>query len=897
MLLTKFFLPELRPNRVARPRLLERLKQATHAPLVIVSAPAGFGKTSLISEWVRIADLRTAWISLDESDNDPARFWMAVTNAMETLLPGVGKNALDLLSSRQPPAVQSLLTSLLNDLAMYTRVDNHLPPACLVLDDIHQLTNPAIHEGLLFFIERLPHQLQLVMVGRSDPPLALGRLRASGRLLEIRAADLRFSLQESQEFLNGVMGLPLSQAQVQELDTRTEGWIAGLQLAGLAMQGWSRQREDENLGAFIQNFSGDDRFILDYLVEEVLSRLPDEVRDFLLQTSILDHLCGALCDAITALPQGSGQSMLEQLERDNLFLIPLDNHRTWYRYHHLFADLLRHQLERRGTGMVEDLHRRAAAWMAGQDMMPEAIEHALRAKDYAAAADWIEAYGQQAIAQGEYTTLGNWIEAIPETVLYARPQLLMHYAWAMNYLAQIDRYEQVLAAAERLWREQHNPTGLADVLNLRADFAASIGEGPKAGEFARQALELLPDEDAYRRGISWMYLGSAAFLQGDMQAASEALNTGKSLCERSGNLTGARQAAMMLAQVFISRANLPEAARLLEEIRAQTGKRPIYEGLMAGLLLGGIWREWNRLEEAETLLRRVLDSAAFTGQGLYFHLGYLYLAQILIEKGDFSGMQAALAQHAALAEEIGGERIHKLHVAFRAYLSLLSGNSQEAERWVADLVDSPDEPVGFLNEFYHLILVRVWIRQRAVEMNQILDLLENLTRVAQSQQRTGSLVEISMLRALVLEKLGDHTAAVAALEQALMLAQPGGYRRIFLDEGRPLYDLLVQLARSPTHSPNLRNFIAELRNLSANPETPQDTSTAQATNQALIEPLTPRELEVLRLIQNGLSNREIADELYLSLNTVKVHVKNIFGRLEVSSRTQAVRRAEELGLI
>lgn len=897
MLLTKFFLPELRPNRVARSRLIERLNQSNQSPLVLVSAPAGFGKTSLVGEWVHTAGMRAAWVSLDASDNDPARFWKLVAEAMESFFPGVGENARELLSARQPPAAQVLLTALLNDLAVYTGNEREDLPACLVLDDLHQVTNASIHEGLFFLVERLPRQLHLILVGRSDPPLPLGRLRASGRLLEIRATDLRFTLAESLEFLNRVMELPLTSAQVQQLDERTEGWIAGLQLAGLAMQGWSRKRDSDNLTAFIDNFSGSDRYILDYLVEEVLSRLPEEVRTFLLKTSVLEQLCGPLCDAVTGAPPGSGQAMLERLERENLFLIPLDNHRTWYRYHHLFTDLLRHQLERHAVGPGAALHRQAAAWLADQGMLPEAIVQALRGQDFATAAGWIEAYSAKAIARGEYATLKTWIEDLPEMVLYARPRLLLQYAWTLVYLADMDRYERPLAAAERLWREQGDQTGLAEVLNFRADIAATLGEGDRAAELARQSLELLPDEDAFHRGISWMYLGSAAFLLGDTAEAHKALTTGKALCERSGNATGARQSALMLAQVYMAEGDLPTAARLLEEIQAGTGELPIYEGWMARLLLGDIRREWNRLEEAEEMLRRVLEGVEQSGQALYFHMGYLHLAQVLWEKGDPTGAQAAFAQHARLANHLGDPRVQQTGAVFHARQALFSGDLEAAWRWLEDPIVEPDEPVGFINEYFHLTLVRLWIRQGDVESRQALVLLDELEGVALSQQRMGSLIEIWLLRALALGVLQDSAGAGEALEKSLSLAQTGGYRRLYLDEGQPFFNLLARLARQPALSPKLREAISELRSFASELEFTVLESASRAVNQSLIEPLTAREIEVLRLIQAGLSNREIAGQLYLTLNTVKVHVKNIFAKLSVSNRTQAVHRAETLGLI
>jgi len=896
MLLTKFYLPELRPGRVPRPSLLARLEQSASAALVIVSAPAGFGKTSLVSEWVRSTSAPTAWVSLDASDNTPVAFWMAVTTALDALFPGVGRSSRELLSARQPPAPQALVSTLLNDLAREANAAQPAP-SVLVLDDIHCITHPAIYEGLLFFVERLPAYLRLALVGRSDPPLPLGRLRAGGRMLEIRAADLRFTLDESQAFFNRVMGLPLTPAQVRQLAERTEGWVAGLQLAGLAMQSLAGETAGEPLAAFVEHFSGDDRYILDYLLEEVLGRLPQDTRRFLLQTAILDRLCGPLCDAVADLPAGSSQSVLERSERVNLFIIPLDNRRIWYRYHHLFADLLRHQLERQEPALPAVLHRRAASWLAAQSLLPEAIHHALQGQDFAAAAEWIETYGEQAIDRGEYETLIQWAEALPEGILYARPALLMRYAWALSYLGAVDRLEKPLAAAERLYRQQGRSERLADALHLRADLAAAFGDGEKAAALAREALHLLPEDDHHRRGMSWLYLGSAAFLQGDMVAARSAFERAKDLCEHGQNVTGRRLAALMLAQVHVAQGSLPAAAQLVEALQSQIGHLPVYEGQMAGVLLAMIWREWNRLDEAAALLRRILHGVEQTGQMIYFHIAYLHLATVLWDMGDPQGVQLALEGHARLADQIPDPQVKRLGTTLQAQLALLSGDIEAAERWEDAFPWETQAPPGFRSEYFHLARARLWVRQGEGEARQALSLLDALGSLAAQQGRSGSRGEIELLRALALAQTGDGlTAALDALEQALTLAQPGGYRRLFVDEGRPFFSLLAHLLRRPDLPADLRRYATELRALAAQGIVEWDPD-ALAANQSLIEPLTPRELEVLRLIQAGLSNQAIAGELYLTLNTVKVHVKKIFAKLNASSRTQAVCQAEALGLI
>lgn len=902
MLLSKFFLPELRPNRVNRLCLLDRLRQATNCQLVIISAPAGYGKTTLASEWVQSASFNTVWISLDESDNDPVRFWTSLVTAVDRLFPGASKNSQNILAARQPAFHQVLLTALLNDLLL--QHDRKVDPqsTCLVLDDTHLVTDPTIYEGLLYLVEHLPHNMLLALIGRSDPPLPIGRLRASCRVLEIRAADLRFSLEESEDFLNRVMGFALSPERVKQLEERTEGWIAGLQLAGLAMQGLSIGQHFGDIDTFIENFSGDDRYILDYLVEEVLSRLPAEMQTFLLQTSKLDRMCGPLCDAMIGLRTGESQVMLERLERDNLFLIPLDNCRKWYRYHHLFADLLRHQPERLEAEVTEELaadelHRRAASWLAGQDLLPDAIVQALKGRDFGHAAEWMEAYAVDAIDRGEYTTLKNWIEALPQTVLYSRPELLMHYAWILRYLGDMTQYEPPLLAAEKLWREQGNLARLGEVFNLRSDVAAAFGDGASAANFAEQALTLLQEDNWYHRGMSWLYIGENARLQGDMEKAEQAFSTGKTLCERSGNIAWARMGIISLAQVRQAQGKLPDGARLLEEVLAQTGSLPIYEGMMARMLMSMIWREWNRLEEAEQAVRGVLEIVENTGQVIYFSPCYLNLALILWEKGDPAGMQAALEQYARLAEQIQDPVGQNQGSALRAQLAILSGDLETAKAWRESNPLLIEKSIRYQEEPVSLALSRLLARLGAEEAGQALEFLEKLQSCAQAQGRIASLIETRMLKAITLAALKDTVGAAGALEESLKLAQCGGYRRLYLDEGQPLHDLLRLLVQKPALSPELRAYAMQLLTVAQDVQNINPQNDTRLPNLKLIEPLTPREIEVLRLIQTGLSNREIAEKLYLTINTVKVHAKNIFAKLDVTSRTQAVHRAQELGLI
>lgn len=908
MLLSKFFLPELRPNRVDRPHLLERLRQATKCQLVVISAPAGYGKTTLASEWVRAEGCPTAWISLDDSDNDLVRFWAGLISAIDQLYPGTGKNSQSLLAIGQPVPPQVLLTTLLNDLILTTESKTYLQPACLVLDDTHLVNNAVIYECLLYFVEHLTRNLRLVLIGRSDPPLPLGRLRASCRVLEIRAADLRFSLAESQDFLNRVMGLPLSQDRVKRLEARTEGWIAGLQLASLAMQGWIQDQGSEEIDAFIEAFSGDDRYILDYLVEEVLSRLPEETQTFLLQTSILDRMCGPLCDAVTGLPAGKSQALLEQSERENLFLIPLDTHRQWYRYHHLFSDLLRNRSERldgrKAKEAVEALHHRAAVWFGSHGYNDSAICHALASGDLEMAAQLIQQSGETAWFKGEFTTLLRQLFAVPQEIRVAEPRLGILLGWCVTLSGQLDS----LAAAEaeldvieaRLRPASELPVDSSPdaetfgmLCTVRGVMASVFHNDDKAAlEWAQLALRCLPETNLVWRGAATLSIGHAYNARGDVPRSLAMYTEAISLNQAAGNPHLALRSAIYRIMQLYFAGQMTRAIQEIQDLLPATNLlseagQPTFVGAHFTSCL--IRYEWNQLTLAREDVEQVIRlGERWNNQGVII-LGLIYQVFIDLALEDVQGVETALdAARRLVHENEQSARMYAKDIdALQALVWLKRDQIELACSW-AGRQAFPEEPAPSRN-IHSAVLARVLIRSG--QADQALRYLLKARCVLEAHGQITALMEILVLQALALYELGQFETAIQPLQLALEKGEGEGFLRIFLNEGQPLAELLkVAQPRLPECQQEYTKklifaFHATMR------------ASQPAASPTLIEPLTAREIEVLRLIQAGLSNREIADKLYLTLNTVKVHVKNIFAKLDVESRTQAVRRTEELGLI
>jgi LuxR family maltose regulon positive regulatory protein len=901
LLETKLHVPRWRRGLVARPRLSERLSRGAESALTLVSAPAGFGKTTLLAEWLAVvaADGRSvAWLSLDQRDNDPALFWTYLVAALNAGVPAVGAGALALLQPTQP-LNEAGLVALLNDL---DAISNDV---VLVLDDYHVIDARDVQDGMAFLLEHLPPQIHLVIASRADPPLPLARLRGRGELAEIRAADLRFTPGEAAAYLNGVMGLALTGADVAALEGRTEGWIAALQLAALSMQG----REDT--AAFIDGFTGDDRYIVDFLAEEVLQRQPGHVQHFLLQTSILDRLNGPLCDAVTG--QDGGKAKLTALERGNLFLVPLDDRRHWYRYHQLFADVLHARLRDEQPDDVPGLHRRASGWHEQNGEPSEAIRHALAAGDFERAADLIElAIPAMLRVRREAAVLG-WLELLPDEVVRVRPVLSVGFAGALlaggvfeGVEARLRDAEGWLDGATGIRRGSHAPAAEmvvvddaefrrlpAEIELYRAAQALARGDGPGTVRHARRALELSPADDHLGRASAAALLGLASWASGDLDAGQSGYAECMEGLRRAGHIADTFGCAIALADIRRTQGHLGEAMRTYEQAlqRAPQPGGPVLRGT-ADMYVGmsEVHRERDDLPAATQQLLRSQDLGEHAGLPQNRYRWRVAMARIREAEGDLGGALDLLNEAERLYVGDFFPNVRPVP-ALRARVRVARGELGEALGWARERGLSVADDLSYLREFEHITLARVLLArytdERAERSTQeATRLLERLLRAAEEGQRTGSVIEILVLQALARQARGDIPAALASLRRAVMLAEPEGYVRIFSDEGPPMASLLRAAAKQRIAPGYVRLLLAAVTK----------TGGGTPASQGLIEPLSERELDVLRLLRTDLSGPDIARELVVSLNTVRTHTKNIYAKLGVNNRLAAVRRATELDL-
>ncbi len=899
LLATKLFVPQVRPNRVARPALVARLNQALSGKLTLVSAPAGFGKTTLVADWLQQVGRPFTWLSLDEGDNDPNRFLAYLAVALQRIDSHWGQPVQELLRSPQPPALTAMAVALINQIAAGDS------PFVLVLDDYHLLSAPAVHEVLHFLLDRLPppsRGMHLVILSRADPPLPLARLRALGELTEIRADDLRFTPEEAVAFLNQVMGLGLTRQQIAVLESRTEGWVAGLQLAGLSLQGLPRGE----VAGFVEAFAGSHRYVMDYLMEEVFSRQPADVQQFLLQTSILERLCGPLCDAVSG--RTGSETMLGRLEGSNLFTVPLDHRRRWYRYHPLFAELLHGHLRKMQPQVVPELHRRACEWYEGQSLAAEAIHHALAARDLAKAVHLIERNGGAAIRGGEFITLLHWLDALPDGVVRAHPRLAVDYAWVLFVTGQAGSIGPYLEDAERALAHdtvaRPSSDGEQKVASLQDEIAAlwilSVRHNEdldRAIEVSRQALAKL-EHNPFVCGLVCLNLGIALRRNGNMTDAAQAFSEAVRLCESARNTMAAMTAIYNLTRLYGLLGELHRAAAICQQV-LDSARRPAGSALrcspglgLAYLGLADVEYEWNELEGAEQHVREAITLGEPGGYLGVLMNGYTLLARIRQASGDAQGANAAMCTLDRLVLQRDVLQATRDELAtYHAWFMLRQGNVRGTAHWAQTVQPDPQEKLDTLREFQWITLVRILLAQgRSAEAAP---LLTRLLHTAEAEGRSGKAIEILALQALALQAAGDRAGAFAALDRALTLAEPEGYVRTFVDEGPPMAALLSQILeaqRKGRHalSQGMAGHYAS-RLLTAFRE--------PAAVSPLVEPLTPRELEVLRLIAYGLKNQEIADRLVISVATVKRHITNIYGKLGVGRRVQAVARAQELGLL
>ncbi len=933
LLTTKLQIPLVRSELVSRPRLLERLNAGLHCKLTLVSAPAGHGKTTLLSEWARQSSLPVAWLSLDAGDNDPARFWGYLIAALQSIHSGVGEPALAALQPPHPPAVEGLLGSLVNQIAQ-------LPDrTVLVLDDYHLITDGRVNDGLTFLLDNLPPQMHLIVSSRADPPWPLARLRAGRQMIELRTDDLRFTSEEATSFLNNVSKLDLTPADASALDERTEGWIVGLQMASLAIkarlsQGERAMRPREDVSSFIKAFSGSHRFILDYLVEEVLERQPRAVQEFLLKSSILERMSGPLCDAVmgpgepdstlawraegspqdqkNGLPlyePSNCQAILEHLEAANLFIFALDEERRWYRYHPLFADLLRSRLQQNRPDEVPALHRRASNWYEGEGQIVEAVGHALTAGDVEEIERLVTGNALAVIYHGELATVMRWLDAVPGELMLSRPRLCVVHALTMAYAGQLDAVEPRLQDAERALAgpdQQSKAPALSvaerqhiagHIAAIRAYVAALKGDWSPATQLAREALDQLPGVDSPMRAWTATILGCALRARGELGAAARAFAEAAALIRPSVDShvglaidTLWEQAVLQLGQGQLRTAmgTCEEALQLASRYARQGGRQLPTTGYIYPLMSHVLY-EWNDLETALRYAREGLELCRRWGQADALAQGHLRLARVLHALGETDSALEAIQQAKQAAQGLIPWYVITAG-AQEARIFLAQGNVAGASRWLAESGLDLEGELDIEYQVCYATMARILMAQG--RLDEALGLLQRLLRPAEDAGVMGAVLRILVLQALVRQESGEGNQALDALERALSLAKPEGYVRVFLDEGAPMGTLLRQAVARGIELDYVRNLLAALDSEMAAPR-----PTSPAGSSSLVEPLSERELEVLRLLTTPLSGPEIAQELVLSVNTVRSHVKNIYGKLDVHSRREAVARAQDLGLL
>ncbi len=900
-LATKLHVPQPRAQLVPRPRLLKRLAQGMEGALILVSAPAGFGKTTLLSQWFAHSGVPVAWLSLDSEDNDPVRFLSCMIAAVQRLDQRIGRTALSLLHTPQPAPPEAVLTMLINDVA--SGEGEHF---ALVLDDYHVIEALPIHRALAYFMEHLPPQIHLILATRADPPLPLARLRAHGQLTEVRDAELRFDMREVSAFLHIVSELVLSPEDIAILEHRTEGWVAGLQLAALSL------RDRADVSTFLATFTGSHRFVLDYLSEEVLLRLDAPTHSFLLHTCVLERLCGPLCDAVTRQQDGEipGQLMLEALEHANLFVVPLDDEHGWYRYHHLFADVLKSRLQQTQPFLLPELHRRASVWYEQHGMIAEAVQHALAAPDIERAACFIEEHALPVAGQGQTQTALGWLNAIPDALVRARPALcIAHAVLLMLFTRQSEAAEARLQEAERLVQPD-TPAEQARMIRgwaavIRGNMVRYTGDLVRTVALAHEALDLLPETEVIGRTTALVYTAHAYHISGDVTPESERLVAGTVAPARaSGNLFSILRSLTLFARLYVLQGRLREAATLYEEAVRVIGGPEVLQVLSSGPAcpfgLAQVLYEWNKLDEAEQQLThgmRLLEGTTLVDAD-FMTLGYMALARLQQARGQVGQALATLDMFAHLA------RTHHFvphlvdrGIAMRAQVELSQGNLAAAIGWADACGLTPDEVPSYQREREYLILARVRLAQgrsdpHGPSLQEALCLLERLLHQAEINARMGSVLEILIVRALALDAQGRRHGALTTLERTLRLGAPEGYIRLFVDEGAPMR-VLLRLAHTRGISPD---YVATLL-LAFEEQYSSDHPLSTYDPKDLVEPLTARECEVLRLLEAGASNRTIAQSLVLSLGTVKKHISNIYGKLGVQSRIQAVARARVLHLL
>lgn len=875
---TKLFIPASRSRLVVRPRLIEQLERGAECGFVLVSAPAGYGKTTLLSAWLRSLSNPAAWYTIDEGDNDPARFLAYLSAALEKIDPALGEWIASGTRVAALAEVEAVLTPLINRLAQVRQ------PFWLALDDYHLIQNPYLHEALRFLVTRRPAPLHLAIATRADPPLPLSRLRARSEMVEVRLDDLCFSAQEAAEFFSRTMGLSVSRMDAARITARTEGWITGLQIAALSLQ------NAEDIPGLIGSFTGSQRHIFDYLLEEVLQRQPEGIQSFLLQTSLLKGLCGPLCDAVTG--QTGSQAILEALEHANLFVIPLDEQRCWYRYHQLFTDLLRQRLEHTQPGIGRVLHLRASEWYEKNDMPAEAIYHALEAQEYFRAASLIEKTAESTFLRGEIKTFLGWVEELPEPVTRQHPLLCVYHA------------EALLLSGLPMEKAARLLQGSSEYDAVQALIAAYQGDVALSKALSGRALAHLPKESLFLKGTIHSALGAVLILGGEVEPAMQAFAATAEIGRDSGNLMLQVIALCRLAQLNAAKGDLHQAEALAEEALelsqdSQGSYLPVSG--MPLMVLAYLLHERDELPQALSKIEKAIELAQLSG-GFWSVDCYLIKAFILQSLGDAAGAREAIKNARSSASQTRANRFDEIYTdAYEVRLLTAQGNTAAALGWVRR--NKLDQPPGsasgeaqarYQSQLFHLVeleqtsLARVTLAQGRVE--KALQILAALFPESEKRGRTHSLIENLLLQALAYQAQRKMEAAFGALESALSLAEAGGFVRIFVDEGQPMKQLLLAAATREVHPEYMAGLLSAFEKARA-------AALPDSLPEGSVEKLSARELEVLRLLAEGNSDKKIAETLFISPQTVHKHLKNIYGKLGVHNRTEAAARARQLGLL
>jgi LuxR family maltose regulon positive regulatory protein len=923
LLTTKLHVPHPRRTLVSRTRLLAQLDDGFTRPVTLIAAPPGFGKTTLLSDWIAQREVRAAWVSLNPDDDDPARFWAYVIGALETLQAGVGEHALALLRSRDAYSLETILTALINAVATFPW------DFSLILDDYNVIDNPHVHNALAFLISHAPSQMHVILATRADPPLPLASWRARGNLVEIRAADLRFTSDEASHYLSGNMGLNLTRAEVAALEHRTEGWIAGLQLAAMAVRG----RDVVHIPGFITAATSSNRYVVDYFIEEVLQAQDADVQDFLRQTSLLERLSAPLCDAVTG--RNDSQAILDHLEHAGLFVVALDAERHWFRYHPLFAEVLQKMLEQAEPDSVSELHQRASLWFADHQLVPEAITHALAASDYAHAAGLIELVGMENLGRGEVTTLLKWIAALPAELLRVRPRLCIYYASALMIAGRFDEVEPLLEDAGRgLPSAGVDPetAGLVSLLAaIRATLAVLFGDMSRIVDLTRQALDCLPEDPLGMTGIrSW--IRGLVYVFADQPAANRTLSEAISASQAAGATYMVALETYAYGRLELERGHLGQAGAAHRRALALLAERGEAETPLAGLVylgMGDLLRLQNDLPAAGAYMLQGLRLAGQLSNTAVLVQGYISLAWLKQAQGDTQGVLATLDEAEELAQGHAWSRSLDLLRAHRARLLLTQGDPVAADAWAREVAPRVRQNLGSGEQLLlSQVEVMTWAQVQIMQgqPDEAMAALESLRAGAEDAGWLRLRIGSTALLALAWHAKGDTRKALAVLEEALSLAEPEGYLRSFADYGLPMARLLAEGARRASwRQPSLQSYVTRLLavfNATGN-HTVYDGSAGPKAGQARLgvevglaeapkalpvhapssyvapfaEPLSDREVDVLRLVASALSNQEIADRLYLSVATVKTHAHHIYEKLGVRDRQQAMLRASELGLL